>query len=181
MKPFSLYEKNNFYHSNLPHCRITFFFTSCKTCLRNKSEKSFNSFSKKSKKAKFYSANSPKKIERKLARQSRKANKRQQYTSTDKKTRRGILVGLGSALSAQIAISGAISITKFAARLRFLGLFGGIAIILGVIAIILGVRSVKRRKQAVIGQKGGKWKIWFGIFLGILGILGTLSAIGIAV
>lgn len=122
-----------------------------------------------------------KKMERKLARQIRKANKKQANKPTDKKTRRGILVGLGSAVSSQIAISGAISITKFAARLRFLGLFGGIAIILAVIAIVLGVRSLKRREQAVISEKRGKWKIWFGIFLGILGILGTLSAIGIAV
>ncbi len=138
-------------------------------------------FPKKQKKTNFIQRILLKKIEQKLARQIRKANKKQAYKPTDQKTRRGILVGLGSAVSAQIAISGAISITKFAARLRFLGLFGGIATVLAVIAIVLGVKLFKRRKQAVISEKGGKWKIWFSIFLGILGILGTLAAIGIAV
>lgn len=136
-------------------------------------------FSKKQKKLNFFQRILLKKTERKLSRKIRKARRQQQNNSTDKKTRRVFLWGLGSASFAQVAISVAISIDKFVARIRYLIFFGGIAVILAVIAIVLALKLLRKKREVVLNEKS-KWKIWLGIFLGIIGIVGTLAAISLA-
>jgi len=132
-------------------------------------------FSKKQKKLNFFQRIILKKIQRKIARQARKKKKEQEGFLNDKQTRQSIFFGLGSALAAQGALIAA-SISKFVARIRYLVIFGGIAVMLGVIAIIFGIKSLRKRK-IIPNEKRSRWKAWFGIFLGIIGFLLTLQAV----